>query len=175
MARTQAEARPNSRTHDRRRAAAVVLAVAVGLALCAGGAAAWRLAAAEKVAAVGAVVAIPGGQLQVDEITHVGPDTLGGVLPVGTHAVQLSMTVSADQQAPTIVSADDFTVVGTGVPAPIVASRATPQEATVPRGTSISVVLVFAVPDLSTDLVLTVPGGALVTAEHADHPGDRSN
>jgi hypothetical protein len=32
----------------------------------------------------------------------------------------------------------------------------------------------YAVPDLSTDLMLDLPGGAKVSAEHADHPGDRA-
>ena len=32
-----------------------------------------------------------------------------------------------------------------------------------------------AVPDQSTDLLLTLPDGVVVSAEHQDHPGDRDH
>jgi hypothetical protein len=35
----------------------------------------------------------------------------------------------------------------------------------------VPLVLEFAVPDASSDLILIGPGGALMTAEHDDHPG----
>jgi len=162
-----------SRTSDRRRAMVVALACVLGFVLLLAAAGAWRWAGVEKVAGVGESVAIPGGTVRMDAIEHVEPAQLGAPLAAGSHAVQVDLTVSADDQAPTIVSAEDFAIEGTGVTSPIKASRAQPQDATVPRGGTLPVTLIFAVPDESTALLLTVPGGALISADHDDHPGDR--
>ena len=158
---------------SRRRLVLVTGAIVAGFVLILGAAGAWRLAGVESVAEVGEQAAIPGGTIQVDEIEHVEPAELGAPLPDGSHAVQVSLTVTADPAAPTIVSADDFTIEGTGVLAPIHASRAVPADATVPQGRSVPMVLVFAVPDASSELIMTGPGGALMTAEHDDHPGSQ--
>lgn len=164
---------PTRRSSDRRRVVGVTLACVLGFAVCFAAAGAWRLSGVESVAGIGVPVAIPGGTVQVDEIEHVEPAALGAPLPSGSHAVQVSLTVTADGQAPTIVSADDFAIEGTGVLSPIKASQSRPLDATVPRGASIPMVLVFAVPDQSTALVMTTPGDGLLTADHDDHPGDQ--
>ena len=172
MSHSQADVESVRAPLRRRRGLWVALVCVGAFVLLLGASVAWRLAGVESVAQVGVPVAIPGGTVTLDDIEHVVPEALGAPLPSGSHAVQVSLTLTADEQAPTIVSAADFVIEGTGVTSPISASSARPQDATVPRGKSISMVLVFAVPDESTDLVMTSPGGALLTADHDDHPGD---
>jgi hypothetical protein len=154
----------------RRTIAFVVLLAVAGFLVLSAGWAAWRVAAESAVAPIGAQVAIPDGHLSVDDIDHVPPSELGGPLPDGSHAVQVNVTLTADEGTELSVATEDFVIEGTGISGALSPSRVS--LVAVPAGGVAPVALVFAVPDESTDLVMLVPGGARVTAEHPDHPGD---
>jgi hypothetical protein len=136
-----------------------------------GGWATMRLATAAQVQAAGTLVEIPGGQVLVNDVDHVTPDQLQAPLPEGTHAVEVQLSVSANEAVN--VDGREFVVEGTGIVGAIAPTRSEPAEAQIPAGGTAELRLIFALPDESTDLVLVLPGGGRVSAEHADHPGDR--
>jgi hypothetical protein len=163
------------RAASRNRRLIVIALAVVGLAVVLEFAwAGFRLATSQQVTPQGTAVSIPGGQVTVESVEHALPSELGTALPADSHVVAVTLTVTADAGAPLLMSASDYVIDGIGVPAAIVPSRVTPQDARVPAGSAEQISLMYAVPDLSTDLVLDLPGGAKVSAEHADHPGDRA-
>jgi hypothetical protein len=159
-------------TQGRRLAVAVLVAI-LAVVLVSVGWAVWRLNGVAEVAQIGTPAEIPDGHLLVEGIEHVAPSELGAPLPDGSHAVEVKVTLTADEGAGLAVSTDELVIEGTGVPEPIPPSRVV--RMSVPSGGTAPLTLVYAVPDASTDLVLVLPGGAEVSAEHDDHPGDRAD
>jgi hypothetical protein len=171
MAQVAADARPGTAN---RRAILLLGALAIVL-LGIGGWASMRLAAASQIHPLGVPIAIPHGQAQVEDIEHVPADQLGTTLPDGAHAVRVTVFLSADQDAPMDVAGSSFVIEGAGIDGAVEPSRVVPARARVLAGGVAQVSLVFAVPDESTDLVMVLPGGGRVSAEHRDHPGDQPN
>lgn len=163
-------------TASRNRRIVLVALAVIGVAILVEfGWAGLRLASQGQVNPTGVAVAIPSGLVTVESVEHALPSELGAPLPDGSHAVAVTLTTSADAGATVEVNPAEFVIEGTGVPAPIAPSRATPAAESVPGGTSARITMFFAVPDESTDLVLDLPGGQRVSAEHDDHPGDASS
>lgn len=185
-ARLEVSTDPRPSTASRNRVLAVVALVAVALLLV--GASAWATLALRPgdarsapegtsdsgVVPVGIPATVPGGTLTVEEVEHVTPDALGGAaLPPQSHATQVTLTVSAWNDGPMSLQPNDVTMTGIGIAAPLVASAVTPTSITVPAGQKQTVTLVYAVPDLSAELVLHLPDGVIASAFHADHPGEQ--
>jgi hypothetical protein len=157
-----------------RRIVLIALAV-IGLAIVAElGWAGMRLTASTQVNPQGVPVSVSDGTVTVEAVEHAFPDELGSPLPTGTHAVAVTLSLTADADSTLEVNPSQYRVDGTGVPALIEPSRATPQSATIPGGSTVEMTLVYAVPDESTDLSLDLPDGQRISAEHDDHPGDRA-
>lgn len=121
-------------------------------------------------AAVGAEVPVPGGFARVERVDHVEPAALGRELPVGTHAVEVGLVAASSAGTQVHLDAASISLRGNGIDASLLPERVTsPVER--PDGGGTSWTLVYAVPDASTNLTLALPGGSVVSAEHADHPG----
>lgn len=154
---------------------ALLVLLAMGLVIIAGFAwGTFALLRSSTVGGTGVPIDIPGGQVTVRSVEHVDSAGFGGAVSGTAHAVEVLLTVSTASDEALRVSAQDFTIRGTGVNRPLTAILATPPAQTVLAGHSEDLRLDFAVPDDSTDLVLVLPGGRTVSAEHADHPGDRN-
>jgi len=177
MATTSVDATGTAATpsHGRGRRAPLIGLGVVGLGLVA--VFGWSVISMTPTGAVqpqGVAVGIPGGEVIVQAVEHEFPDALGKPLPAGTHAVAVTLAVSADDAGPLDLLGADFVIEGTNIQGAVGPSRSTPALLSVPRGGTRNMTLVYALPDSSTNLALDLPGGARVSAEHADHPGDRA-
>jgi hypothetical protein len=171
MAQVAAGARP--RTANRR---PILLLGGLAIVLLGvGGWASMHLTAVSQIHPIGVPIAIPHGQAQVVDIEHVPADQLGASLPDGAHAVRVNVFLTADPNAPMDITGSSFVIEGEGIDGAIEPSRVVPARVRVQDGDVAQVSLVFAVPDESTDLVMVLPGGERVSAEHQDHPGDQHN
>lgn len=117
----------------------------------------------------------PGGQAVLEHVEHVTPTVFGAPLTADSHGVQVTLSVTAEAAAATTFNSLAVRMSGTGVPQPIAPTSASPASLQLAPGDAGTVTLMFAVPDQSTDLLLTLPGGGVVSAEHENHPGDRDH
>jgi hypothetical protein len=172
VARAQASAATAAARPARANRTPLIILGLMGLVLVlVGGWASVRLATAAQLAAIGTAVEIPGGHVLVNDVDHVAPDQLQAPLADGTHAVEVTPTVDADDAL--TVDPRDFVIEGVGIVGAIAPTRSEPSQLQVAGGGSADLRLIYALADESTELVLVLPGGARVNAEHADHPGDR--
>jgi hypothetical protein len=125
-------------------------------------------------AGAGAPAPVTSGQAELVHVEHVPPESFGASLPDGSHAVQVTMSVTASAAAAASFDGLAVRMSGEGIAQPIAPASASPDRLVLAPGATGTVTALFAVPDQSTDLVLTLPDGTVVSAEHENHPGDRS-
>ena len=175
MAMTRAESELGATaggTSRARRVGMILLALLAVVILLEASWAIMKLATSGKVNPQGTAVTIPGGHVTVESVEHALPAELGAALPAGTHVVAVTLVLVADDSDTLPINIADYAIEGTGIDGIVVPSTTTPQLTSVPGGATVTTTAMYAVPDESTELVLDLPGGAKVSAEHADHPGD---
>ena len=132
-------------------------------------------ASAAGIAGAGAALPVPGGQAVLEHVEHVTPAVFGAPLPADSHGVEVTLSVTAGVAAAARFDTLAVRMSGEGIAQPIAPTSASPASLRLAPGAVGTVTAMFAVPDQSTDLLLTLPDGAVVSAEHENHPGDRDH
>lgn len=130
-------------------------------------------ASAAGIAGSGVPLPVPGGQAVLEHVEHVTPSVFGAPLPADSHGVEVTLTVTAEAAAAVTFDSLAVRMSGQGIPQPIAPTSASPAALQLAPGAAGTATVMFAVPDQSTDLLLTLPDGTVVSAEHENHPGDR--
>lgn len=127
------------------------------------------------IAGAGAALPVPGGQAVLEHVEHVTPAVFGAPLPADSHGVEVTLSVTAGMVATATFDTLALRMSGEGIAQPIAPTSASPASLRLAPGAAGTVTAMYAVPDQSTDLLLTLPDGAVVSAEHENHPGDRDH
>jgi hypothetical protein len=119
---------------------------------------------------VGSPAQVPGGTVTVLEVEHVEAPRTSAT--VDTHAIQVRFLVQPNNGTSARQLVGEMRLQGSGVNGSLTPLE-NPSQIELPSGKDGGEFsLTYVVPDESTGLGVGLPGGAVLSVAHADHPGD---
>lgn len=119
---------------------------------------------------VGTAAQVPGGTVTVLEVEHV--DAPEPSASVDTHAIQVHFLAKPDNDTTAHQLAGYMRLQGNGINGILTPLEDPAEIAISSRNEGDEFSLTYVVPDESSRLGVALPGGAVVSVAHADHPGD---